>query len=92
MALFLLYLSSMNTAPPRINPARASKTRQKLDSRRRQGERWEAASRAVADGLVRLWLNPEMAWRRWTDADSHEAPDRPPRSESGSWGAPAGIR
>ncbi len=62
-------IHGMDTLTPPANPRRYARTAQKLASRRRQGERWERASLAVADELERLWLNPDAAWRRWMDAD-----------------------
>jgi hypothetical protein len=56
----------MNQSPPSTNPRRASYTRAKLDSRRRQGERWRRAERAAERELERF-LGITEAERRWED-------------------------
>jgi len=53
----------------RENPRRRAYTRAKLDSRRRQGQRWEQASVAVSRQLDALWLDSAAAWRRWLASD-----------------------
>lgn len=59
-------------AAPLANPRRASRTRQYRAHKRRQGERWEDAQRAVAAELERRFIGEREAWRRWMASERTE--------------------
>ena len=61
---FAHYIALMDTRT-RWSDYAASKTRQKLDARRRMAERWRAAERAAEEQAGAL-LGTALAWRRWS--------------------------
>lgn len=59
----------MQTRPKRRHRSRESMTQQKLDSRKRQAERFRRVARALELEQSRA-LGLEQAWRRWQDDEA----------------------